>query len=506
MKLSTVRRIYQIFFLTLFIFLLGVNDFGNIKGYPTSLFLEIDPLVSITTFISSGVVYKGLTLSLIVIAVTLFFGRIFCSWVCPMGTIHHLAGAVAINKTEEELAESNKYRPLYILKYLILIAFITLAIFTSLQVGLLDPIAFTSRAFDIFVWPATKLAGLPTYLKPHLYNGAALTGFLFLLAVAVNRYVVRFWCRALCPLGALLGIFAIASPYRINRDTSKCNDCELCLTHCQGASDPHDRHKVHECHACMNCIDDCPTNALSYGKAPDTAPEEAFSLSRRKLIGSALTGAAFFTLFRTSVSSATTINENLIRPPGALTESDFLKHCIKCGQCMRVCPTNALHPTLLEAGIEGIWTPYFIMRIGYCEHNCTLCSKVCPTGAIREISTAEKIGKPPYGKPISIGTAFFDRGRCLPYAMDTECIVCEEVCPTSPKAIWFRTEEIVDRNGNKKMMKLPRVEPKLCIGCGICETKCPVSDKAAIRVTPVGETRSKENVILLSSGSRIGTR
>ncbi|MBF0276067.1 MAG: 4Fe-4S dicluster domain-containing protein, partial [Nitrospinae bacterium] len=253
----------------------------------------------------------------------------------------------------------------------------------------------------------------------------------------------------------------------------------------------------------MNCIDSCPSGALSYGSQSSPEVAEEFSLSRRRVMGATATGVAFITFFRTSVSSATSLLHNVIRPPGSLPEKDFLKKCIKCGQCMRVCPTNALHPTLFEAGLEGLWTPFFIMRIGYCEYNCTLCGKVCPTGAIRNISVNEKLGKGEFKHPISVGTAFIDQGRCLPFAMDTECIVCEEVCPTSPKAIWFRIKTIKDRNGKEKKLKFPYVSPELCIGCGICETKCPVSDLAAIRITSVGETRSKENVILLNKPKKL---
>lgn len=499
MKLSTIRRIYQLFFLALFVFLMAVTDFKNLKGFPVSFFIDIDPLVSIARFLSTGTIYKNLVLSVFIIAITIFFGRIFCSWICPMGIMHHAVGAPSQNKKEEEIMDSNRYRPVYEYKYYILVALIVLSIFTSLQIGLLDPIAFTSRAFAVYVWPMLSVLGIPVYLKGPVFEGAALTGFLFLLLLALNRVMTRFFCRVLCPLGALLGLLATYSIFRIKRDVDKCTDCGECLLHCQGGCDPDADHRVHECHTCMNCIDDCPTDALSYGPVIGSFPEKGFSVSRRKLIGSALAGAAGFTLLRTSVSSATTINEKLVRPPGSLPENDFLKSCIKCGECMRVCPTAVLHPTLLEAGIEGLWTPYLIMRIGYCEFNCTLCGQVCPTGAIRRISVEEKTGNKPYKKPIVIGTAFFDRGRCLPWAMDVECIVCEEVCPTSPKAIWFRKEEVTGRSGKKKILKRPYMSPELCIGCGICETKCPVIDKAAIRITSVGESRSKENVILLSS-------
>jgi ferredoxin len=175
---------------------------------------------------------------------------------------------------------------------------------------------------------------------------------------------------------------------------------------------------------------------------------------------------------------------------------------------MKVCPNNALHPALFESGIEGLWTPILIARIGYCEHSCVLCGDVCPTGAIQKITEAQKQGLGQ--KPISIGTAFFDRGRCLPWGMATPCIVCEEFCPTSPKAIWVEETDVPKReseapaDGQHPAMtsvhvQRPHLDPSLCIGCGACEKVCPVQDDPAVYVTNIGETRSKSNVILLEN-------
>ena len=152
---------------------------------------------------------------------------------------------------------------------------------------------------------------------------------------------------------------------------------------------------------------------------------------------------------------------------------------------------------MFESGIEGIWTPILDNRTGYCELNCVLCGEVCPTGAIRRISIEEKLGLGRYaGRPISIGTAFVDRGRCLPWAMDTPCVVCEEVCPISPKAIRTKQVDSIDARGAPVPLQLPYVDPAQCNGCGICEHECPVKDVAGIRVTPVGETRGRQRLLL----------
>jgi ferredoxin len=157
---------------------------------------------------------------------------------------------------------------------------------------------------------------------------------------------------------------------------------------------------------------------------------------------------------------------------------------------MKVCTTNGLQPALLEAGLEGLWTPVLVPRIGYCEYNCTLCGQVCPTGAIARLPREEKVR-------VKIGLASVDRSRCLPWAHGIPCIVCEEVCPTPTKAVWF--EEVPGRNreGAEVILKRPHVDLDLCIGCGICEAQCPVLDRPAIFVTSTGESRNPDNGLLL---------
>jgi len=167
--------------------------------------------------------------------------------------------------------------------------------------------------------------------------------------------------------------------------------------------------------------------------------------------------------------------EFLLRPPGVEDEGEFLARCIRCGECMKVCLTNGLQPVLWEAGLEGLYTPKLVPRLGYCDPNCTLCGQVCPTGAIPRLDLEVK-------QNLALGTATINRSRCIPYSEGTGCLVCEEHCPVAPKAITFNVAEVPDQQGKKTLVKLPVVQPDRCIGCGHCEHVCPVGGEAAIRV------------------------
>jgi ferredoxin len=221
-------------------------------------------------------------------------------------------------------------------------------------------------------------------------------------------------------------------------------------------------------------------------------PAPAFAgvdLRRRHLLLAGAGGLAAVPMLRLGAAPER-VDPALIRPPGALPEREFLERCVRCGECMKVCLTHGLQPTLLEAGLEGLWTPRLVPRLGYCEYNCTLCGQVCPTQAIRRLPLEVK-------RRVRIGLAAIDTSRCLPYAFQTSCIVCEEHCPLPRKAIWFDEREVVTRDGALRRVKQPKVAIDLCTGCGICETKCVVQDLPAIRVTSANEDRNPENRVLL---------
>jgi MauM/NapG family ferredoxin protein len=219
-------------------------------------------------------------------------------------------------------------------------------------------------------------------------------------------------------------------------------------------------------------------------RAPSSAK---LDLSKRALLSAGVGGLTGLVAFRLSPQSqGRGFNPALIRPPGARDERAFLQRCLQCGVCMKACPTNGLQPTLFEAGLEGIWTPMLVPRIGYCEYNCNLCGQVCPTQAIQPLTLEEK-------RSVKLGLATLDTTRCLPYAYNRECMICEEHCPTPKKAIYFMAQELKTRDGKTITLKQPYVDPDLCTGCGICENVCVFKDQAAIRVTSANETRHSGN-------------
>jgi polyferredoxin len=318
----------------------------------------------------------------------------------------------------------------------------------SLQIGLLDPISLVYRSVNLVILPLVERTSVSISIIPRVYDGTWLIAAVFLSAVLLNLRVPRFYCRFICPAGAMFGILSGLALWRIGKIKNECNDCRLCEKNCEGACSPTSQIRINECVLCMNCLNECRHHIMTYRIAPSAAGEILTpNLSRRQFLASAISGAAIIPMLRVSGHLGGNWNPALVRPPGALPEQAFLSRCIKCGQCMRICPTNVIHPAGMQGGLEGLWTPVLNFRIGTsgCQFNCIACGNICPTAAIRPLSIDERLGRNRYAEqgPIKIGTAFIDRGRCLPWAMDRPCIVCQENCPVSPKAI--RTREVFNR-------------------------------------------------------------
>jgi polyferredoxin len=546
------RRVAQTAFFALFMYFLFQTAFRGTfaaqAGEPVRLplpveaFLLADPFVGAMTLLSTHTIYRGLAWGVGIVALTLLFGRVFCGWICPFGTLHHFFGWIFPSRylKGNKRIDANKTHWWQSGKYYMMWGFLGAAAAGSAIGGLLDPICVAVRAIGLGVVPALQYLGVRGATVAADTNVRAVqtasdgaqdvlaqsvwtanqayfhqTWFIVFALVAIlfmNRFIPRFWCRALCPLGAFLGVISRWSLFGMEKDHAKCTDCNLCLVHCQGADSPQGgvKHRQDECHMCLNCEAACPEDVIKFRFLPNRRSEILKpDLKRRTVVASAAVGIVGIPAMRIANWPDRAYSEKVIRPPGSVEEREFLERCIRCAECMKVCPNNALHPAFFEAGIEGLWTPILIARIGYCEYSCVLCGQVCPTGAIQKIDENQKMGIGQ--KPLSIGTAMYDQGRCLPWSMATPCIVCEEFCPTSPKAIWAEELEIPKREphydgaGHAKMttvkVQRPHVDPSLCIGCGACEKVCPIVDKPAVYVTNAGETRSKTNIILLENTS-----
>jgi MauM/NapG family ferredoxin protein len=531
-----LRRVTQTVFLLLFfyLFLQTVYHPNNGEVGSITLFFDLDPLVMLTVWLGGHVVASALLFSLITLITAVLFGRWFCGWICPFGALNNLFTSMRGSKRKERLKEAS-YSGRQKTKYYILLIVLAGSFFGANIAGWLDPFSFLYRSFATAVFPVVN-AGVqgifdwfynvnpigaaaitePVYrvLRLHFltlaqshYYWGILIGILFGAIIALNFYRARFWCRYLCPLGGLLGIVGKNPVVRIMVNADKCKDCLECAMDCQGGAEPQSQEgwRTAECLFCWNCYSACPIEAISFhfrtpmGKIIKDLPQwiadffrpsaksPGMDLGRRNIIAAGIGGLGGSLLMKVNpLSGNGSYNPGLIRPPGSISEQEFLEKCIRCGECMKVCPTNAIQLAMMEGGLEGLWTPVVKTQLGYCEYTCSMCTKVCPTNAIAKMTLEDK-------QKIKIGIAYIDKNRCLPYAYGRPCILCQQQCPVQGKAIIMEDAMALNFRGAKVAVKLPRVNAEKCIGCGICENRCPVSDQAAIRITSVGETRGFKN-------------
>ncbi len=456
MRIVTVRRISQGFFLAIFLWFcitatLGAN-WWQLRGWPINWLLELDPLTALATALATGTLYASLYWALVTIILTLFVGRFFCGFACPLGAINHFTGWLYRRRLRPAArVEANRHRRLQSFKYYLLACLLALALMGSVQTGVFDPLPLVHRSVNLALAPIAD-SGLGVLSDaPRFYASVWVIGVVLLAVVGLNLAWPRFFCRFVCPLGALFGLLTRFTPWRIGKTTDKCGDCCICEEYCEGACRPATKLIGGECVLCMNCLDRCPAGRVTFaGKASAAGEVWLPDLSRRGFVVAG-TGLLLTSMWGVGGLAGANRDPSLIRPPGALDEERFLTRCLRCGQCMRICPGNIIHPALFEAGVQGLWTPAINYRIGRsgCLPNCIACGQVCPTAAIRPLSLDEKQGVGEFAAqgPIRMGTAFVDRGRCLPWAMDRPCLVCHELCPVSPKAIFTRTVFETIRDG-----------------------------------------------------------
>ncbi|MDZ7762354.1 MAG: 4Fe-4S binding protein [Desulfovermiculus sp.] len=479
------QRIVQIGFL--FVFLLGVflcfppwHEWS-----PLPAMIRLDPLLWMGQWLSSQGVPAGLIQAGTVLLVTLVLGRFFCSHVCPLGTSLDAVSGLS-KRARKGWQPPQSWRQG---KYILLLAMLVAAVLGHNMTHWGSPLSLAGRLYALLIWPFIHFILQPAGLSPVLGVGSepariGQIGSLVLLLGLIlgSAWVVpRFWCRYLCPTGAILAVFSRLAVFTRKVQTH-CNACHLCSKRCPvGVAGP-DEVPTGECLACRRCQVLCPEQAVSWLPTPLQGEKGGgeFWPERRQIAGAVALGAGVAWLswgglwaYRGEREKGQPKAENIIRPPGAIPERIFLNLCVRCGACMRVCPTNMLQPQGAEQGVQGLFAPVAVSRRGPCRPECTACGRVCPTGALRSLPVQEKMWA-------KMGTAVIYRDLCLAWEWDRACLVCDEACPYG--AIDLRRVE-----GNQEAV--PFVLEDRCSGCGACEHACPVQGRSAIAVSPTGSLR-----------------
>lgn len=429
------------------------------------------------------------------VTVTLAFGRVYCSAVCPLGILQDLIGRVATwlrpRRRLMPFARANNW-----LRYGVLTAAVATIIAggASIACAYTDPYCNFGRIFSGLFRPvlvvannalvapagALKLAGLyrvdPPWPDPAILWPALVV---LVLVTILAAWRARIYCNTLCPVGTLLGWVAVRSAFRLTLDRGACVKCADCLRTCKaqcidlrtGAID------ASRCVACYNCVDACAQHGIAYrwswgrsagGPVRPPIPDvgrRAFLANASVAIAAAVGTNRLLAVATLAVADGDKASR-AICPPGAGGIDRFVERCTACQLCVSACPTHVLQPALAEYGFAGCMKPRLDYTAAFCNFDCQRCAEVCPTGAIARQTLAAK-------QVTRIGLARLDLEGCIVKTKGTDCAACSEHCPT--KAV----DTVPYGNG----LRLPQVTDDLCIGCGACEYACPAVPHKAIKVT-----------------------
>ncbi len=484
LKAVRVALSLAFFGLTALVFL----DLGNVIPpvvIDGILYLQFVP--SLVAFVHGAAL--GAAGWLIVAALTVLFGRVYCSTVCPLGTLQDTIGFKAGKRRRY------RFRPAGTLRYAILAVTALLFIGGSgLLLNLLDPFSASGRILADLVRPAVIVANNVIAASLEHFGQYAVSrkqwANLVPLAVGVAATTLvavgwlaakrgRLYCNTVCPVGTLLGLVSRISWLGLGIDHDRCTRCRRCERVCKaGCIDLEDmRVDTGRCVACWNCLAACPEGAVHFENRWRRAPLVRTDQGRRDFFlhsGVSVLGLAGLVETNATVlqSRPTTVPEAVtgpVSPPGSVSVERFTSICTACHLCVSVCPSRVLSPSTLEFGPSGLLQPRLDFGASYCNYECTLCTQVCPTGAILPLAPEEK-------KRTQLGVARFIKENCIVFTDNTNCGACSEHCPT--KAVRM----VPYPNLLNRPLVIPEVFADYCVGCGACEYACPTKPFKAICV------------------------
>lgn len=529
---SPVRRLIQAVCLLVFLDLFFrvcwpyadqfTSDTFAAKEYaPAHGFLMIDPLVGVSTALAGKILnWETFAWTLGILAFCILVPRAFCGYFCPLGTLIDTFDWLVGKRFKKWHVPDNptglaKPRWWVHTKYYILAGIVVSSLFGVLTSGFFSAIPVLTRGL-LFSGGRLQIGVMKgenhlAPVGPMFYVSLAMFAGVFLLSLKGRR----FWCRYVCPSGALLSVF---NTFRVGerKVESSCINCNLCVEACPFDAIEEDfTTRENDCTYCQACGGVCPTDAIKFVtrwnyvelKVDNDPPVEPRPLSRRGFLTAGAVGAA--TSAAASVAPGLAQSETKsppLRPPGSVPEADFLDLCISCGECFKVCPGPVLHPAGLEHGLEGLWTPIAVPEHAGCHQDCNFCTQVCPTGAIQPLDLLVK-------REVHMGLAKVNTTTCLPFDEENreDCNLCFVECEQAGyNAIEMRPIELpVDREEMERQgfsdfditqmsqILAPFVDAEKCTGCGICTYRCHTKfvvqderlDEAAITISAENEHR-----------------
>ena len=439
-----------------------------------------------------AVMALNLVLVLTLIALTLIFGRIYCSIICPLGVFQDILARFHRKKNKYSYSKEVRW-----LRYPVLVVFVIAGVAgIGSLFQLLAPYSSYGRIATMIFQPLWKLGNnllamvaehyesyafysVDTWMRslPVLIIAAVTLAALFILAWRGGRT----YCNTICPVGTILSFFARFSWLKISFDEDKCRNCSLCSKNCKAACIDYKTHTVDysRCVVCGNCIDNCKFGALKYKAGKPVSKEksnDAVDASKRSfLLASVLVSSAALAQKKEKLmdgglaeieDKVAPKRQTPLTPPGSLSFDNLAKRCTGCQLCISECPNQVLRPS---SDLIHLMQPTMSYEHGYCRPECTRCSEVCPAGAIQKIDKPEKTS-------IQIGHAVWIKKNCVVLTDEVECGNCARHCPSG--AI-----EMVqlDPNDDESPM-VPAINEAACIGCGACEYVCPSRPFSAIYV------------------------